>query len=44
MTNRDSIPFDIEAEAKKMKVNMGTNDNHEASKSMMKCLIQVGLE
>jgi hypothetical protein len=37
-------PFDIEAEARKMKLNMGANDNKEASKSMLKCLLQVGLE
>lgn len=33
------IPFDIEAEARKMKLNMGANDNKDASKSMIKCLL-----
>lgn len=27
-----------------MKLNMGANDNREASKSMIKCLLQVALE
>ena len=32
-------PFDLQAEARKMKLNMGANDNKEASKSMIKCLL-----
>lgn len=36
--NKEEL-FDIEAEARKMKLNMGANDNKEASKSMIKCLL-----